>query len=268
MARPLKDHDLRKWKYAFHIFVKHALFKKYFIAWSKILGRGFRNLGYMDGFAGRGIYSEMKRQGSPFLALDALTENKGYFDSSLCVFIEKDPDNFKLLTELLESRRQSLSSKIIIETHNREFEEVFPQYLDFMEERPFFVFLDPFGFKGLPLSVVREILTRDKNEVFITLMTRDIRRFLDSNAHQKVLIELLGSKENLIDLNSQEDVAHRYVANLLEFSKYVIHYQVGVDVKSENIYYLIHACNHFKGFKIMKDIMFKQGREVNSLSDV
>lgn len=261
MSPPLKDSDPEKWKYAFHIYIKHTLFEKYFKAWSKILGKGFKNIGYLDGFAGRGEYTKPKKYGSPLLALDTLTKNENYFDSCLCVFVEKDCKNFEVLTKLLNNKKDGFSTKIAVEPHNREFTQVLPEYLIHMGERPFFVFLDPFGFKGLPLRVVKEILIRGQNEVFITLMTRDINRFLHSDVHQKALIDLLGGEEYLDGLNNQEDVANRYATRLLKYARHVIHYQVGADEKYENIYYLIHVSNHFMGFKIMKDIMFNHGKE-------
>ncbi|MFX0077476.1 MAG: three-Cys-motif partner protein TcmP [Candidatus Hermodarchaeota archaeon] len=260
MSRPLNDSDPKKWEYAFHCYVKHTLFEKYFEAWSKILGKTFALIGYFDGFAGRGEYIEGE-YGSPLLALKTLTNNEKHYIKCLCVFVEKDPTNYQQLTNLLDEKKAEFSSKISIHHHNNEFTDVIPQYLKSMNKIPFFVFLDPFGFKGVPFSAVKEILIRPRNEVFITLMTRDINRFLKSEDHQNALSELLGGSEHLNGISSQEEAANRYAKRLKEYADHVIHYQVGADNKRENIYYLIHASNHFKGFKIMKDIMFNQGKK-------
>ncbi len=201
MTRPLKDSDPKKWEYAFHIFVKHTLFKKYFEAWSKILGMVFKDIGYLDGFAGRGKYINTRRHGSPILALRTLTENEHYFGSCQCIFVEKDTDNFETLRKILKKKENEISHKISIECRNKEFSKILPYYLKSLSEKPFFVFLDPFGFKGLPLNDIKEILTRGENEVFITLMTKNINRFLNSDTHRNALRDLMGGDEHLMNLN-------------------------------------------------------------------
>ena len=90
-----------KWQINEHTRVKHQLFEKYLKAWISIMGRYNTKLGYIDGFAGRGIY-ETGEKGSPILAMRAAQEqiNKiGKLNEFLCVFIEKNYENFCCLQE-------------------------------------------------------------------------------------------------------------------------------------------------------------------------
>lgn len=223
------------------------------------LRREFKDIGYLDGFAGRGIYPDTRKFGSPILALQSLSLNDKAFNSCHCIFVEKDCDNYKCLEEVIEGERSTFSSSITIEVFNEEFENILPNYLQELTEKPFFVFLDPFGF-NLSFQAIEEILCRDQNEVFITLMTKDINRFLSSESHKPALIRLMGGEEYLEGLDSQEAIVKRYIERLEEVAEYTLRFAVGSDERKENIYYLIHACNHFKGFKLMKDTMFNQGK--------
>ena len=121
MPRPLADDDPKKWEYSVHCYVKHKLFEKYFQKWSIILGRTFSKIGYFDGFAGRGVY-EGGEEGSPLLALKVLESNKKYYDSCLCVFVEKVNENYKVLSDLLDEKKKKISSKIDIRHYNKEYE--------------------------------------------------------------------------------------------------------------------------------------------------
>lgn len=58
--------------------------------------------------------------------------------------------------------------------------------------RPSFWFIDPFGFSGLPLTLIGQILSRPRPEVFMTFMSRDMNRLLDVRQHRKASMSTLG----------------------------------------------------------------------------
>ena len=60
------------------------------------------------------------------------------------------------------------------------------------ENTPMFVFADPFGFAGIPLSAMRSILAVRRTEVFITFMVREANRFLTTTDRDKAFTDLFG----------------------------------------------------------------------------
>ena len=46
---------------------------------------------------------------------------------------------------------------------------------------PTFAFIDPFGWKGVPFAIVREVMSHQSCEVVITFMYEEINRFLSQD---------------------------------------------------------------------------------------
>jgi len=280
----LKDSAPEKWEYREHTRVKHELLRKYLSAWIKILGRFHRKIWFIDGFAGRGEYTdktgEVVALGSPLIALEVANglleycEEKGqqpYFDKFVCISIEKDADNYKNLQNVIEREKQRLKfkDKLEIKPLNSEFAFVIDEVLKKVGARiaPSFFLIDPFGFSGVPFEIVKGILALRHTEIFFTFMTREINRFLSAENVGPILDELYKRPDwrEIIKVTNwqKRDQALKdlYIKCLLEDAKvrYAWAFRVCTDEKYQTLYYLIHATNHFDGLKIMKDIMYKQG---------
>ena len=57
---------------------------------------------------------------------------------------------------------------------------------------PTFVFVDPFGFTGAPLEVIKALMSVPHVEVLLTFMARDMSRFLTLDAVEEALNEFFG----------------------------------------------------------------------------
>lgn len=247
--------------------VKHKLLEKYLAAWVKKLGSRHRKLLYVDGFAGQGEYEDGSL-GSPLIAVRVAGRvyKKGNF---LCIFIEKDGECFENLETKIKST--SVPSHIHIITKKDAFANVAAEILDDVEKKgynlaPSFWFIDPFGFKGFPLPLVERIMDNRWAEILVTFVARDISRFLKNPSNEKPLNELYGSevwKEALRLRSPDRDKKLRdlYIKCLKDegIAHYVNSFQVNMPQQLRTIYYLIHATNHFDGFKIMKDVMYTTG---------
>ena len=173
-----------KWKYSEHTKVKHILFSKYFKTWSSILGT-YHNLYVFDCFAGRGRYVDGS-EGSPLKILKILINLKktqGKPENAYCHFIEKNKNNHINLHDEINNfidQHESLDW-LEIKTHCDEFSNVLDDIIRDYDNNisPAFFFIDPFGFGGIPLDLIKRILTYPKTEVFITFMTRDVNIWKD-----------------------------------------------------------------------------------------
>jgi len=234
------------------------------------MGSVYDTLGYVDGFAGRGVYEDGSL-GSPILAMKAAQEqiNKiGKLKKFLCLFIENDKENFECLRQQVDKVIKSCPNVLCyLEFGN--FEDKMKEFLDKYDETkliPILYFLDPFGWSGIPFELVQRLLKQPKSEIIFVLMTYDIARFLQSPYHEDSLTILYGD-------NSWEEASiftgerrHRALVQKYEDklrnntnAKYVWSFRVSDTYMRRTRYYIIYATHHFKGLKVMKDIMKNQG---------
>lgn len=270
-----KNSSPEKWIYKEHTKVKHILLKKYLYAWIPILGRWNPIICYFDGFAGRGEYKDEKtgevlNVGSPILALKVADKKAEYLDKIVCVFVESDIENYENLEEAIEREKPNMKNlkKIKIIMENAEFARVCDKILERLEEEkctlvPSFFFVDPFGFNGIPFTIIKKILSNPKTEIFFNFMARDIARFIKLPQLEDNFTELFGTEEwkSLMTLHNREQaVVELYRKQLHEDAgvTYSLHFKVSESDKLRTLYYLIHATNNFKGHGIMKGIMFNQ----------
>ncbi len=269
----LKDSDLQKWTYREHTRMKHIIMEKYLKAWITILGSFNERICYFDGFAGRGEYTGGS-PGSPLIALRVADELQSYYKKFICVFIEKDSENFNNLESILEREVPKIKhmKKIEIIKQNDEFANVTEEIFKNLEQQkyvmvPSFFFIDPFGFSGVPFEIVKKILSNPRTEVFFTFMVRDVNRFLSHEKLEETFNELFGNsiwKEGLKTTDNQElALRDLYRQNLHRIAglKYSWSFRVCTPEKLQTLYYLIHGTNNFKGHSIMKQVMYNQSAE-------
>ena len=269
----LKDNSKEKWVLKEHTRVKHEILKQYLKAWIPILGSWNKRICYFDCFAGRGEYED-GTIGSPLIAMEIAGEMSDYIDQLTCVFIEKDSDNFDNLKKVVEQNISKYPNVKPIYV-NDEFANAANKLLNFAERTgknliPSFFFIDPFGFKGVPFDIIKRIMSFQTVEVFINFMTRDLARFLNLQNLENNIDDLFGSVQwrsiiynKLFGYNKEVALRDLYINQLREEAnvKYVWPFRVCLPEKRQTLYYLIHATNHIKGIKKMKEVMYNQGTE-------
>ena len=169
---------------------------------SSSISRG-QDLIYVDGFAGPGEYTNHK-QGSPLEALiaakKARADNRTQWKAGLihCVFIEADKAKFEHLQQWVQPFDGSDQVKFHLIQGQftaglKQLQEEMPTVFD--RSFPLFVFIDPFGAKGVPFQTVSEILSGSCAEVLINLNASGIvRNYLASStkAHENLLNNVFG----------------------------------------------------------------------------
>jgi hypothetical protein len=128
---------------------------------------------------------------------------------------------------------------------------------------------DPYGFRGVPLATIRQLLLLPRSEVLITFMVRDMRRFLGEPNFEAPLNEFFGGgawRECLTHDRADE----RERCLLLTYSKlmrdgiarFATPFRVFEDERRQTLYYLVHLTNHALGMRQMKRAMIKESREM------
>ena len=257
--------------------IKHDILEKYLQPWLFKITEVNSEVEYIDGFAGRGRYND-ESQGSPLIAMDVANEHMETLAPKLsrfgCTFVENDPNNFANLESEVRKKERKCGPQIKPDCKNEVFESFARQLIDQSEESipPSFIFIDPFGFSGVPFETVKFLINLRSSgiELFITFMSGKMAQFMENPSHEVAIDDIMGTDEWRNELSPKlpkderaEKFVRMYERQLREEAdtQYVWPFEMSEAVKRQNAYYLVHATNHFDGFKIMKDIMYGAGAD-------
>ncbi len=258
------------WPLEPHTRAKHEILRLYLQAWAPILSLGgFPTIAYVDGFAGPGVYAGGE-DGSPVIALKVALEHAERIKGTLLfLFVEKDRDRAAKLDEIANGMGlpKHFHVKVAGETT---FEAGFEKHLHgFYRKRlerlpPTFAFIDPFGWTGVPFSLVKDILGYPSCEVLVNFMFEEINRFLGHPDQEENFDALFGTKEwrqaiAIVEPRARRDFLHDLYLRQLRVAagaKYVRSFEMrnGKDVTD---YFLFFATNSVKGIQKMKAAMWK-----------
>ena len=191
------------WELKPHTEAKHRLLTGYLAAWFPILSRWNDRILFFDGFAGPGVY-ESGEAGSPTKALDVLLNHQygAAMANKKFVFMinEAERDRHERLTEVITRYmaehqpwpRTSRSDRL------RQLREHRRRILSGLAEQkknlaPTFAFVDPFGVKGLPMDLLRRLLSFDRCELFVYFDFNTVNRFANAGNIDDRLTELFGT---------------------------------------------------------------------------
>lgn len=256
-----------KWELEPHTAAKHAILGRYLAAWLPILSHGgFPKLAYIDAFSGPGSYVGGE-DGSPVIALKAMLDHK-FAIKAKCDFdfVELDADRAAALEEAVNLTTNQLGNpkNVNISIHQKTFEDAYKDIgskLRSAKTIPTLAFIDPFGWTGLPFSIVSELLGRPSTEVLINFMFEEINRFLDHPAQVDNFDRLFGcgdwrSCAALHGSLRNQCIRDLYARKLSEKAKYVRFFDMKNKSNSTD-YFLFFATNNILGLKKMKESMWK-----------
>jgi len=250
------------WRIEPHTAAKHQILRKYLDAWYPILSTYNAKIVYVDGFAGPGRYTGGE-PGSPVIALDSALKHRAGLSRGLTFwFIEKSSARADHLES--EIGKLTLPKNFKVNVERGTFAESFGQALQEIDNdgSPAFALIDPFGFSGIPYSLIQRLLSKSKCEALITFMVDSINRWLThpDDMLRGHIIETFGTEEAL-------NVAHRsanraaslkdlYQRQLKKVAKFVRHFEMR-DKDARLVYYLFFASNSSLGHLKMKEAMWK-----------
>jgi three-Cys-motif partner protein len=190
------------WPLVPHTAAKLGLLGAYLAPWFAILSNGgFPRVVYIDGFAGPGRYSGGE-DGSPIVALKALAAHGQRLQSTFEFhFVERDRRTFEELhTNIATLEAQGLiSSGTSITVYQTTFEDAYDQAiaprLAQLAGAPAFALVDPFGWTGIPMRIMADLMKRPSTELLLNFMFEEINRFLSHRDQPENLDALFGCQE-------------------------------------------------------------------------
>jgi three-Cys-motif partner protein len=246
-----------------HTRAKHEILKKYLQRWFPILGQTYREVLYVDGFCGPGIY-QGGEPGSPIIAIDTAKQHAVRLGRTKVVFrfTDEREDRIAHLKSLLN--QIDLPASFDAKADTELFDVYLSRLLDKVDRSghivPTFVFVDPFGYSGMPMVLMHRLLEHEHTEVFINLMTFYLHR-LSGMPHEwapEKFEEVFGTPEahNLIKSGGNyEQIRQLYQRQLMKAADFVRHFSMH-DRNGTLIYDLFFATNHEAGHIKMKEAMW------------
>ncbi|HEX9386189.1 MAG TPA: three-Cys-motif partner protein TcmP [Anaerolineales bacterium] len=262
--------DLKEWSAR-----KLSIIKKYVDGFSKILGRSFKIIHYVDGFAGRGIYDNGEK-GSPVLAAEAsVAFQQGNMPFTLrCINIEKDHDNFINLSA--ETKRFGN----IVRNFEGSFDDNIDDILSQISGCPAVFFIDDFGIKGTGWESVEKVVARkNSTDIWIRFDYKTVRRlagFYDSDA--KDAQGKLNTLQNMFDITDskylqarlsgrtpEERIDNAIILYIEQLEKtfnrlgkkgkgFAASYPI-ISIDGQRKYHLVFACSHYKAATLASNIV-------------
>jgi three-Cys-motif partner protein len=258
------------WQIEPHTEAKHDILRYYLGAWFPILATAQRRLIYIDGFAGPGEY-DGGEDGSPIIALKAASDHvlkdklQRVGMQLVFFFIEKDEARFQNLQRRLAGLKLPNNFRIIAECDS--FESAFGSVLTEIEQQskqlaPSFVFIDPFGPTGFPMSLVERLAKQERSEVLITFNYQSLNQwFLQDESKHQSLDQLYGSDIwrpalNISDSSQKEAYLRQAYQNTLEKLGWKVRPFQMINKRNQTQYYLFFATTHWLGMLVMKRAMW------------
>jgi len=251
--------------------VKARIVQKYFDAWSKVIlptaQRNGGRMAYIDLYAGPGRYKDGSAS-TPLLVLEqAIADSKL---ASMLVTLLNDSDGNK--TSTLQNEIDNLPGignlrfKPIVSCG--EIDEEAEKYFTEANLVPSFSFVDPFGYKGLSLKIIKGVIKDWGCDCIFFFNYNRINAGIGNQAVARHMDALFGKqradalRERLPGLTPdlrEALILEELAAEIKELGgTYVLPFTFRNSAGTRTSHKLVFVSKSFKGYSIMKDIMAKE----------
>jgi len=250
--------------------VKAAIVAKYFWAWAKVIipsaKKRRQNIGYIDLFAGPGRYED-GTSSTPLLVLEKAIEDRDMRRMLVTLFNDKNPEYARRLevaiAELPGIDQLAHAPQVV----NVETGDHVAERLERISLVPCLLFVDPWGYKGLSLRLIKAVLRRWGCDCifFFNYNRVNMNLGLSNQAVTENLSALFGPRraEQLraeVAAVPPEEREMRIVSELTTAlqelgGEYVLPFCFKNERGTRTSHHLILVTKHVRGYGIMKRIM-------------
>lgn len=256
--------------------VKARIITKYFFAWAKVIVQtqkkhnGSDRIGYIDLFAGPGRYEDGNIS-TPCMILSEALKDKDIRDRLVAVFNDKDEANTKSLKKAIDNIPGIELLKHYPKISNAEVGEEIVSDFEQMKLIPSFLFVDPWGYKGLSLRLVHSVL-KDWGCDCVFFFNYNRINMGIANPYLNEPMNLLFGTERadklrgkIINLSTEDRelmIIEEICQALKEYGyKYVLPFRFKNCEMNRTSHHLVFVSKSFRGYEIMKEIMWKESSQ-------
>ncbi len=253
--------------------IKAEIVTNYFSVWAKViissqirLNRENR-VAYIDLFAGPGRY----RNGAlstPLMILQRAINDADLCERLVAIFNDKDDENSESLRKGIEGLPGIEKLKHRPQVYCGEVGEDIVQTFERQKLVPTFLFVDPFGYKGLSLRLVNSVVKHwgcdcvfffNYNRISMGLGNREVEEHMNS-LFGKERADILRERFNSTALQPFEREA--FIVDEMKCAleemggKFVIPFRFRNPADTRTTHHLFFVSKAFRGYEIMRDIMY------------
>lgn len=254
--------------------VKARIVSKYFQAWAKVMissvrGHGDR-IAYVDLFAGPGQYRD-GTPSTPVMVLEKALADADMRSMLVTVFNDKNSNNAETLRQTIAVLPNIHELKYAPEIRSQEVATEIAKLFESIELVPTLLFVDPWGYKGLSLELIRSVLKDWGCDCIVFFNYNRVNPGLNNPAVREHMTSVFGKaradhiRKQLAGL-SPEDRESLIVQELSQAlqetgANYVLPFCFKNEHGTRTSHHLIFVTKHFKGYEIMKGIMASESSE-------
>lgn len=251
--------------------VKTRLVCKYFNAWSKVMKHKNR-LAYIDLFCGPGVYDD-GTESTPMIITKTILNDDNLSDKFILFFNDKDEEKVESLKSAIEGIDNYEKLKFLPNFACMEVNDALANSFSEITMVPSFTFIDPFGYAGVSLDLIRALTEDAGCECILFFNYNRINAAINNSGVRNRMIDIFGENRfNIIESSIKDD--HKISRqNLImeQFSlamndigiKYVLPFRFQQEKQCRTSHYIIFLTKHHLGYKIMKEIMYRESRPTN-----
>lgn len=255
-----------------HNLIKAELVSKYFSEWSKIMlaqtqARRDNRIAYVDLFSGPGVFDDGSLS-TPIFILKAAIESEELSRRLVTVFNDVSEEETRNLQDTINALPGVGRLKNAPQVLNNEIGMELDVFLNELDQIPTLFFIDPFGYKGVSIELLRSAIERWGCECIFFFNYNRINPALDNPLVAELMDKLFGRNQandlrsRLSTLSSPEEREAIIVQEMISSLK-SIGGNVTLPFRFESVHgkrtshYVIFVSKVYLGGKIMSHIMDK-----------
>ena len=247
--------------------VKAEIVVNYFMAWSKIILKHAERIGYFDFFAGPGRYKTGDKS-TPLLILEQALASQDLTSRLVTVFNDANAEFTSTLSAEIDALPGVDRLKYRPQVLTGEISDELIEQFERINTIPSLSFVDPWGYKGLSLRLIRAVIKDWGCEVVFFFNYNRINMGISNSLVQPHMRALFG-EERLASLRreiaslsaeARESRTRRALSEALEEmgARFLITFRFRSH-GSRVSHYICFVSKNALGYRIMKDIMAKRG---------
>ena len=250
---------------------KARIVTKYFSAWARVImpsaQRSGGKIAYIDLYAGPGRYKDGAAS-TPLLVLQTAINHTQMSQMLVSYFNDAENNNIKTLEKEIRKLPNIDNLKYSPIIRCGEIDDEAEQYFTQTQLIPAFSFVDPFGYKGLSLKIVKGVIKDwgcdcvfffNYNRINAGITNNNVSRHIDalfSKARADKLRQTLPGRPPQFREAAILEALAQEIKDL--GGQYVLPFTFKNSAGTRTSHKLIFVSKSFKGYEIMKDIMAKE----------
>ena len=182
-------------------------------------------------------------------------------------FNDEDSEKIEKLKRIIEEKKLFVNDIGSLKFGKGTYEDVLPKVIEFvnsLRSQKAFVFIDPYGYRAVRASQIKELLKNRKTEVLLFLPTQFMYRF-DEKGTPQALIEII---EELVDYKDWKPngSVYEFIAQFTESLRNFLGEDFFVDTfliqkDANTVFCLFFFSSHIRGFEKMLETKWELDEE-------